>query len=368
MTNKENPAGDEAKQNKSYDSVEVKKLEKSQVEVKASVPASVWEKFRGQAIKNINDSVTIDGFRKGQVPENILISKVGEAAILEEMAELAISKVYIDVVVDEKIDAIGRPHVQVTKLAKGNPLEFTAVTSIMPEFKLPDYKAIAKKEIGKTPGDDTKVTDKDVEDAILRLRKTHASHEGHDHEKMTPEEHEKMIMDSLPEFNDDFVRKLGGDFKDVEDFKKKVREMIGESKKDQAREKLRIRIADAIAEETKLDMPQVMIDSELNRTEAQFKEDLNKMGVNMEDYLKHSKKTIEDIRKEWQPHAEKKAKLQLVLNAIAEAEKIKPEKSEVDTEVNHILQHYKDADRERAEIYAETVLTNEKVFQFLENN
>ena len=76
---------------------------------------------------------------------------------------------------------------------------------------------------------------------------------------------------------------------------------------------------------------------------------------------------IEDIRKEWTPHAEKKAKLQLILNAIAKEEKIAPAPEEIEAEVNHIVEHYKDADRERAYVYADTVLTNEKVFEFLES-
>ena len=57
-----------------------------------SIPTSLWEKNRVEALKYFNNSVTIDGFRKGMVPENILIVKVGEKAILEEMAEMAMSK------------------------------------------------------------------------------------------------------------------------------------------------------------------------------------------------------------------------------------------------------------------------------------
>ena len=63
---------------------------------------------------------------------------------------------------------------------------------------------------------------------------------------------------------------------------------------------------------------------------------------------------------------EKKAKLQLILNEIAKIEKIAPDIKEIEAEVNHIVEHYTDADRERATIYAETVLTNEKVYGFLE--
>ncbi len=360
---------------KSYTSAEIKNIEKSQVEIKGVIATEVWEKFRTQAMKTINESITVAGFRKGMIPENILVSKVGESAIHEEMAELALSKAYIEILIDNKIDAIGKPTVQVTKLAKGNPLEFKATTAVMPKITLPDYKTLSAKEVNKKSPDELKVTDKDVEDSILRIRKSHASHEGHDHKKMTAEEpsfaeategkHDKAIEASMPELTDDFVKKLG-DFNDVPDFKVKLAAMIAENKKDEAREKLRIRIADSIADATKIELPEVMLESELNRTQKQFESDIERMGVKMEDYLKHAKKTIEDIRKEWIPHAEKKAKLQLVLNAIADAEKIKPDQKDIEIEVDHIVEHYKDADREQAAVYAETVLTNEKVFQFLE--
>jgi len=351
---------------KNYNSLATKKLDKSRIEMTGSIPTAIWEKYRPEALKYINDSVTIDGFRKGMVPENILIGKVGEMAILEEMAEMALSKAYVDIMMDEKIDAIGKPEIQVTKLAATNPLEFKIVTAVVPEVKLPDYKKIAKAEMVKSSPDELKVEDKDIEDAILRIRKSRVSHEGHDHEKMTPEEHDKAIESAMPELTDDFVKSLG-DFNDIPDFKSKLSKMIGEQKVDEAREKTRIRIADALADALKIELPDIMIEGELNRTQAQFEADIERMGVKMEDYLKHAKKTPEEIRAEWRPHAEKKAKLQLILNEIAKAESIAPAKEEVEEEVNHIVEHYTDADRERATAYAETVLTNEKVFSFLDN-
>ena len=350
---------------KSYDSVVIKPLTQSRIEITGSIPTAIWEKNRAEAIKYINNSVTIDGFRKGMVPENVLIGKVGESAILEEMAEMSLSKTYIDILVDNKIDAIGKPEILVTKLAPGNPLEFKVTTAIVPTFKLPDYKKIAKAEVAKASSDELKVGEKDIGDAILRIRKSRASHEGHDHAKMTPEEHEKALESSMPEFTDDFVKSLG-EFNDIPDFKNKLSVMIGEQKADEAREKTRIRIADALADAVTVELPDIMIESELNRTQAQFEADIERMGVKLEDYLKHAKKTPEEIRAEWKPHAEKKAKLQMILNDIAKAESITPAPEEVEEEVNHIVEHYTDADRERAAAYAETVLTNEKVFKFLE--
>ena len=51
---------------------------------------------------------------------------------------------------------------------------------------------------------------------------------------------------------------------------------------------------------------------------------------------------------------------------VAGKERIAPSKAEIETEVSHIVERYKDDDRGHAAIYAETVLTNEKVFEFLE--
>ena len=351
---------------KNYESLKVKVLEKSRVEITGSIPTAIWEKNRAEAIKYINDSVSLDGFRKGMVPENILVGKVGEAAILEEMAEISLSKAYLDIIMEEKIDAIGKPEIQVTKLATRNPLEFKIVTAIVPVIKLPDYKKIAKTEAAKSSPDELKVEEKDIEDAILRIRKSRVSHEGHDHEKMTAEEHEKSIEASMPELTDDFVKSLG-DFNDIPDFRNKLSAMIAEQKVDAAKEKSRVRIADAISDKSTVELPDVIVESELNRTESQFRADIERMGVKLEDYLQHAKKTLEEVRVEWRPHAEKKAKLQIILNEIAKLEKIVPAKEEVETEVNHIVEHYADADRERATAYAETVLTNEKVFQFLES-
>lgn len=357
----------------SYEKATIKKLDRSRVEITGSIAPAVWEKYRKEALKNINNAVTIDGFRKGMVPENILIAKVGEMSILEEMAELALSKVYIDILINEKIDAIGKPEIRVTKLAAGNPLEFVAITSIVPTVTLPDYKKLAAEVVRKADPKDLKVEEKDIEEAVLKIRKRHATNHlhseenknEHDHEKMTPEEHDKAIEKAMPEVTDDFVKTLG-DFKDVPDFKNKLSDMISEQKRDEAREKLRLHIADALAEAAVVELPDVMIESELERTQAQFSADIERMGVKLDDYMKHAKKTIEELRAEWKPHAEKKAKLQLILNEISIKEKIAPDKKEIEEEVNHIVEHYKDADRERAATYAETVLTNEKVFQFLE--
>jgi len=91
------------------------------------------------------------------------------------------------------------------------------------------------------------------------------------------------------------------------------------------------------------------------------------MGLKFEDYLKHLNKAREGLRKDFHKDAEKKAKLALILNEIAKAENITADAEQVEKEVKEILDRYKEADPERARIHAENILTNEKIFQFLEN-
>jgi FKBP-type peptidyl-prolyl cis-trans isomerase (trigger factor) len=81
------------------------------------------------------------------------------------------------------------------------------------------------------------------------------------------------------------------------------------------------------------------------------------------------------VRAEWRPDGEKRAKIQLILNEIALAEKLLPEADEVKKEVEHVLAHHSEekggepsaTERESATIYVMTIMTNEKVLKFLEN-
>ncbi len=121
-----------------------------------------------------------------------------------------------------------------------------------------------------------------------------------------------------------------------------------------------------ILSETKMELPDILLESELSRMIAQFKHDVTQMGLKFEDYLTHIKKTEEDMRKEWAKDAEDRAKTQLIIDKIAEIEKLTPEKDLVEKEVGHIMEHYKDADPDRARDYVAMIMTNDKVLEFLE--
>ncbi|MEK7572569.1 MAG: trigger factor [Patescibacteria group bacterium] len=367
--------------------INIKKLPKSEIEIEGELDADIFESYFNKALKKMGENVELDGFRKGKVPESVLVSHIPEIKILEEMAEMAISERYQKIIESEKIDAIGRPEINITKLARKNPLGFKIKTAIIPETKLPDYQKVAQKILAEIKAEekDISVSDEEVEKTIMDIRKSRApkkhitdvSKEEHVHSENCDHDHETQTSDiknspmsdvkeeELPAFNDEFVKALGP-FENMEDFKKKLKENIKLEKENQLKEKTRLKIVEKIIEGSEIDIPEILVEIELDKILYKMESDIVQMGLKFEDYLKHLNKTKEDLRKEFRNDGEKKAKLALVLNKISEVEKIIADEKEVEKEVENILTHYKDADPARAKVYAQNVLTNEKVFTFLE--
>lgn len=341
----------------------IKKLPNSEVEIEGELHEDAFEAYFSVALKKLSANIELDGFRKGKVPESVLLANIPEPQILGEMAEMALSEHYPKILESEKIDAISRPDIMITKLARKNPLGFKIKTAVIPEVKLPKYTEIAQEVTSSITAEEKNivVTDEDVENTIQDIRKSRAPKK-----HVTEGEVSETTEQKLPEFNDDFVQALGP-FTDVSDFKTKLRENIKIEKENQAKEKTRLKIMENIMAQSEIEVPAILVDVELDKILYRMESDITTMGLKFDDYLKHLNKTIEDLKKEFRPDAEKKARLALVLNEIAKIEKITPDPTQVEAEVSHLLEQYKDADPERARIHVENVLTNEKIFQFLED-
>lgn len=357
----------------------IEKKPGSLVIITGEVPYEELAKHRSSAVSAIGKEMEIDGFRKGHVPESIIVQKVGEMAILNEMAERTLREYYPHILTEHTLDVVGYPQISITKIAKDNPLGFTITVAVMPEMKLPDYLGIAK-DINKNK-ESKEVTEEEVAKQINEILRQKVAYErlqgkakdaeGHVHDENCKHDEEPVedIKDlPLPELTDEYVKTFGkeGQFTSVEDFKTKIKEHLTIEKARDVDSRHRAKITDSIIEKTELELPQVMIDAEINQMLAQMNDDLTRAQLKMEDYLGHIKKTQEDLVKEWTPSAEKRAKLQLVLNEIGKKESIVPDPSLVDHEVSNLLEHYKDADEKRVRVYVTSVLTNEAVLKKLE--
>lgn len=345
----------------------INKLEKSEIEIESVIDSEKFASYEDKALKRIGARVEIPGFRTGHAPNDMIKKNANPIMLLEEMAELAIHDAYPQILEENKIDAIGQPQVQITKIAEGNDLEFKIRTAVLPEMKLPDYKKIAKDEIKKAGDITVEVKDEDIEKVLKDLQKMRA-HEGmHKHEGDDADEHNhpEITDDMLPELNDEFAKSFG-DFANLDALKSKITENVKMEKEVEAKDKRRLAIIESIIADTKCDLPELLVNAEIDKLFYKLEADIQNVGFKMEDYLKQIGKSVEDLRKEWYGEAEKRAKLQMILYTISKDEGLKPTEEEVKKEAEAITKMYKDADPIRAEAYVDQMLTNEKVFNFLE--
>ncbi len=139
-----------------------------------------------------------------------------------------------------------------------------------------------------------------------------------------------------------------------------------QEKKVKAKDKRRTDILEKIVSESKIELPDLIVEAELDKMVAQFKDDIARAGATYEDYLKHIKKTEAEIRTEWKDTAEKRAKSLIVLSSIADAESLNPSEEDIKREMDKILAQDSSLERFRVRMFVENFLSNEMVFSFLE--
>ena len=349
---------------------DVKKLENAEIEISVVLPAKDVEKFRDQVTKEALKHVKIDGFRAGHVPEDMAMKQISPMRILEEMAQQAISSVYVDVLEETKIKAIGHPQIMITKIAEGADLEFKLITAVLPEVKLGNYKKIAKTEMEKK--DSVEISESEINDAIKNIRKMRAQQTMS--ENVAEGEVAKSWNDiddaDLPELTDEFVKSVGK-FENIADFKTKITENIKAEKESKNVEKKRISIIDGILADAEIEVPKMMIDYEIDKMMHEFEGNIAMTGMQFDEYLKSINKTRDDYKTEWAEQGLKRAQTQLMLNHIAAEEKIEASEQEIKDEVSKIMEQYKDQkniDENNVYSYVSSVLTHQKVFEFLEGN
>lgn len=352
----------------------------SMITITGELPYVELQSERTAALVALGKNVEIAGFRKGHIPTPVLEKHLGEMNILAEMAERAISHAYPHIVEEHKLEVIGHPKIEITKIAPGNPLGFTITVAVIPKFEIQHYEEIAKEVNKNRPSDE--VTEEEILAQIKDIQRQKNAYEKLQQKAtaksqtsdLSTSESETTEADttaetSLPELTDEYVKTLGqpGQFETVADFKSKLKEHLQIEKKQQNATKHRANITDSIIAKTEITLPQVLIDSEINQMFAQMEDELGRSNLKLEDYLSHIKKTADEIKLEWTPAATMRAKLQLILNEIARIEKITPDIDKVNEQTKEIMTRFKDADEYRVRLYVTSVLINEAVMQSLEN-
>jgi trigger factor len=295
-----------------------------EVEVQAEIPAERLTHFREETLKEMQRDAKLDGFRQGKAPIERILQIYGEETVMRRAAEHAIQHELPEILAKENVLVIESPRVTTDTPIIGKPLPFTARAALAPSITLPDYKAVAKKN--SETKEDTTVTDEEFAQAMTHIRREKARIDKVEAGMEPPqaaEEARTMEEKDLPTLDDAFAGSVG--YENAETFAQALRENIKNEKELRAQEKRRQLILDDLTAQSKISYPLRLREYELDDMESRLKDDLARLGQTIETYLAQTKKTIEQIRTEWQDAADKRVKVRLILAEIARKENIQPE-------------------------------------------
>ena len=178
----------------------------------------------------------------------------------------------------------------------------------------------------------------------------------------------------LPELTDEFIKDATGS-ETVEEYKTKARERLQAQADRRANDQTENSILDAIAANAEVEIPQAMIEREIDGLVQKFEYQLMYQGLKLQDYLDFLKVTVADFRKNYEEQAKKNVLNQLIISQLIKDEKLEATEEEVDAKVaeqaasvNKTAEEYKKNMDPRQFDYIRSDIVITKLFNFLKEN
>ena len=144
----------------------------------------------------------------------------------------------------------------------------------------------------------------------------------------------------LPDIDDDFAQDVS-DFDTLDEYKADLKKKIAERKEAEAKRQKETEAIEKIVADSKMDIPQAMIDTQVTRMAEDFAQRLQQQGLSLETYFKYTGLTAEKILDDMKPEAVKRIQNSLVLEAVAKAENIQVSDDEFNAELSKMAEMYK---------------------------
>ncbi|WP_153123006.1 trigger factor [Peribacillus tepidiphilus] len=144
----------------------------------------------------------------------------------------------------------------------------------------------------------------------------------------------------LPELDDEFAKDVDDEVETLAELKEKTKKRLEDSKKHEAEHHVRDTVVEKAAENAEVTIPQVMIDNEVERMINEFEQRLQMQGMNLDLYYQFSGQDEEALKGQMKEEAEKRVRVNLVLEAIADAENIEATEEDVNSEIEKMAKLY----------------------------
>jgi trigger factor len=372
----------------------VEKISPTRVKLTVEIPFTEMKPHLDKAYREIASQVSIPGFRKGKVPALVIDQRFGREAVLQEAINSILPKAYSDAIAEAKVVPLGDPQIDVTKLEDNEVVEFSAEVDIRPDFELPDFSTLSV-TVDALPDTDKDVDERievlrerfatttDVEraakdgdsvnidltasrdgevlpnatsqgvsyvigadgmldgldEAVTGLsagesklfKSTLVGGEFEGEEAEIEVKVNKVSERELPEVDDEFAA-LVSEFDTVDEMRADLAKTVAQYAQYEQINTGRNKVLEALVAATELELPERVLNDEVEARKQQITDQLSRAGLSLERYLERIEddaKTPEEFWKQLEDNTIEGLKAQLILEKIADDEQIGVEQSDL---------------------------------------
>ena len=379
--------------------VSTEPVENSQIVLNVEMEAVEVDEYLEKAYNRLVGKVSIPGFRKGKAPRVILEQHVGKDTLFQEALECLIPEAYEKALEEQEIEAIGQPKIELTQTEPvvfkaivplrptvklgdykqirlksepveisdedvdamieqlrhenavlspvDRPVEFGDIVTIDIEGESQGEPFVSRKDLVYEVSRDSRVPLPGFAEKLEGMKKGEKRSfvlsypSDYEMQELAGKEYSFDVTISevkekkLPEVDEEFAKSLG------REGLASMRERIFTNLKARGEEKARLefeqKVVDTAVELSEVEYPPVLIDREIDRLLNEEARNFAEGARGLENYLRSINKTIDDHREELRPVASQRALRSLVLEKVAEAEKVEVSASEIDDEIEKMV-------------------------------
>ena len=375
----------------------VEPLEGNKVKVSVEVDEAEFDKAIDAAFRKIAREARIPGFRPGKAPRRILEARLGPDVAREEALRDALPDYYMQALEEQAVDAIAAPEIEIMSGQDSGPIQFDAVVEVRPQVSVAGYQGlrvtvpspeVADSEVdgqldrlrdqfgelhtvsrpardgdhvlidlsgyrhseqieGLTADDflyelgsgsvvpelDEQVRGTKAGDILKFTAAVPGQDEDVGFQVLVKEVKEKL----LPEVTDEWASDAS-EFDTVDALREDIRTRLGSVKKMQAQLTVRSQAADALVELVAEEIPEPLVNEEMQRRLHELSHRLAAQGADVAQYLQATGRSAEEFQADLREAAVSAVKADLALRAVADAEGLEATDAELDAEIERIAE------------------------------
>lgn len=144
----------------------------------------------------------------------------------------------------------------------------------------------------------------------------------------------------VPELDDEFAKDVEDDVETLDELKEKTKQRLIDEEENEIENQKRETLINQASENSEIDIPEAMVDNELDRMVQEFEQRLQMQGMTMEMYTQFSGQTQDDLKEQMKEDAQKRVQTSLTLEAIAETEELEATEEDVDKQLEEMASQY----------------------------